>query len=568
MAGTDGERELLRQTVEDLLAEHCTPARVAAAAAGSGWDAGLWRALEETGLTLAGSPEEAGGSGGDLRAAADIAVAAGAAAAPVPLAETLAAGMLLARAGLAIPAGPLTVAVAGPGARLGSGVSLRRVPYGRLATTVAAGSGEDGDWLAITASAERARPGRNLAGEPRDEVGLDADAEVHDAPAGTAKAARRLLRLFRSLLIAGAAQRALDLTVTYVKEREQFGRALAKFPTVQQELARMAGEVALIGAATQAAVAAEGAPLAGEVVPAVVAAKAQASSGAGVVAAIAHQLHGAIGTTEEHRLRLTTTRLWSWRDEDGSEAECFAALGRAALGAATGAGSGASSGAGPGSGGLWPWLSGLAEQVDDRLGARVAGEELAAYDFHVGSPVPFGPFGVARLDEQHQLAIRADQFPELIPGVRVVEGAHDHRGQVHGDDLAQHADLDGQGTVPGPLQDQVVEPLRGLRPGVRVAEVLVALHQADQVLDAGVQVVQILLAAPGREQARRGRLGRHARLVHVGDRRPAHLEQQSDVPGRHGDVRGHHPRPAAGAAADADQGFGLQDPERLAQRRP
>jgi acyl-CoA dehydrogenase len=29
------------------------------------------------------------------------------------------------------------------------------------------------------------------------------------------------------------------------------------------------------------------------------------------VAAIAHQLHGAIGTTEEHRLRLTTTRLWS-----------------------------------------------------------------------------------------------------------------------------------------------------------------------------------------------------------------------------------------------------------------
>ena len=270
MAGTDGERELLRQTVEDLLAEHCTPARVAAAAAGSGWDAGLWRALEETGLTLAGSPEEAGGSGGDLRAAADIAVAAGAAAAPVPLAETLAAGMLLARAGLAIPAGPLTVAVAsGRRAGPGSGVSLRRVPYGRLATTVAAGSrevggsggtagdGGDGDWLAVIAPTERVRPGRNLAGEPRDDVEPALDVEVRDAPTGTADYARRLLRLFRSLLIAGAAQRALELTVTYVKEREQFGRPLAKFPTVQAELARMAGEVALIGAATQAAVAAE-----------------------------------------------------------------------------------------------------------------------------------------------------------------------------------------------------------------------------------------------------------------------------------------------------------------------
>jgi acyl-CoA dehydrogenase len=379
MTAADGERELLRRTVDELLARHCTPARVAAAAAGSGWDAGLWQALEETGLTLAGSPQEVGGSGGDLWAAADIAVAAGAAAAPVPLAETLAAGMLLGRAGLAIPSGPLTVAVA-------SGPGLRRVPYGRLATTVAAesaasgGSGWDGDWLAVIAPADRGGTGRggtgrggtgrggtgrNLAGEPRDEVIFGGDAEVHDVPAGTADYARRLLRLFRSLLIAGAAQRALDLTVTYVQEREQFGRRLARFPTVQQELARMAGEVALIGAATQAAVAAEelavrdlaaggpasaGKPGAGEGVSAVVAAKAQASSGAGVVAAIAHQLHGAIGTTEEHRLRLTTTRLWSWRDEDGSEAECFAELGRAALAAATGAGAGA--------GGLWPWLSG------------------------------------------------------------------------------------------------------------------------------------------------------------------------------------------------------------------
>jgi acyl-CoA dehydrogenase len=369
MTAADGERELLWRTVDELLARHCTPARVAAAAAGSGWDAGLWQALEETGLTLAGSPEKAGGSGGDVLAAADIAVAAGAAAAPVPLAETLAAGMLLGRAGLAIPSGPLTVAVTS-GPDPGSGAGLRRVPYGRLATTVIAGSGGSGgsdwvgDWLAVIAPAGpggtgrgrtgRGGTGRNLAGEPRDEVIFGGDAEVHRVPAGTADYARRLLRLFRSLLIAGAAQRALDLTVTYVQEREQFGRPLARFPTVQQELARMAGEVALIVAATQAAVAA-GLPGADEGVSAVVAAKAQASSCAGVVAAIAHQLHGAIGTTQEHRLRLTTTRLWSWRDEDGSEAECFAELGRAALAAVTGAGTGA--GAGAGASGLWPWLS-------------------------------------------------------------------------------------------------------------------------------------------------------------------------------------------------------------------
>ncbi len=344
------ERELLRATVRDLLAEHCTAERVAAAP-GPGWDAVLWQALESTGLTLAGSPEEAGGSGGDLAAAADIAVAAGAAAAPVPLAETLAAAMVLARAGLEIPAGPLTLAVAAdPAAR------LRRVPYGRLATVVAVGSGAGGsgaggsgaggDWVRVIVRAAGVTPGRNLAGEPRDEVEAGAGTEIRLVAAGLADYARGLLRLFRSVLIAGAAQRALDLTVAYVNEREQFGRPLARFATVQQEIARMAGEVALISAATQAAVAAgPGGPGDGAL-SAVLAAKAQASHGAGTVAAIAHQLHGAIGTTEEHRLRLTTTRLWSWRDEDGPAAECFAELGRAALGAA-----------GHG-GGLWPWLTG------------------------------------------------------------------------------------------------------------------------------------------------------------------------------------------------------------------
>ncbi|HEY2261638.1 MAG TPA: acyl-CoA dehydrogenase family protein [Streptosporangiaceae bacterium] len=383
------EQELLRATVADLLNEHCTAERVAAAS-GDSWDAArwqtLWQALESTGLTLVGTPEEAGGSGGDLAAAADIAVAAGAAAAPVPLAETLAAGMVLARAGVDIPSGPLTLAVAAD-----PDVALRRVPYGRWGTTVAVGldrddtdpdtgapdsgapvfgtrvlgtgvvgTGGGGEWLAVASRPARVQAGRNLAGEPRDEVELGAEAEFRPVPAGTADYTRSLLRLFRSLLIAGAAQRALDLTVAYVNEREQFGRPLARFPVVQQEIARMAGEVALITAATQAAIAAGPdagtgagtgggtgtATAGGGAMSAVLAAKAQASHGAGTVAAIAHQLHGAIGTTEEHRLRLTTTRLWSWRDEDGPAAECFTELGRAALGAAHRGG------------GLWPWLTG------------------------------------------------------------------------------------------------------------------------------------------------------------------------------------------------------------------
>ena len=73
-------------------------------------------------------------------------------------------------------------------------------------------------------------------------------------------------------------------------------------------------------------------------------AKARASEAAGVVARIAHQVHGAIGFTREHDLRLATTRLWAWRDEDGSEAQWQAVIGAAALAA--------------GPEGLWPLVTG------------------------------------------------------------------------------------------------------------------------------------------------------------------------------------------------------------------
>jgi acyl-CoA dehydrogenase len=51
------------------------------------------------------------------------------------------------------------------------------------------------------------------------------------------------------------------------------------------------------------------------------------------VARTAHQVHGALGFTREHDLRRWTTRLWAWRDEDGSDAQWQAELGRRVLAA-------------------------------------------------------------------------------------------------------------------------------------------------------------------------------------------------------------------------------------------
>lgn len=51
----------------------------------------------------------------------------------------------------------------------------------------------------------------------------------------------------------------------------------------------------------------------------VAAAKAEASVLAIEIAKAGHQLHGAIGSTEEHSLGRYTKRLWSWRQEYGNE---------------------------------------------------------------------------------------------------------------------------------------------------------------------------------------------------------------------------------------------------------
>src|SRR6202142_502189 len=82
------------------------------------WKEQLWRALSDAGLTLAWGPEKQGGAGASLADGFAILGAAGRYALPVPLAETLIAGWLLARAGIASPAGRMTAAPTRPRDRI------------------------------------------------------------------------------------------------------------------------------------------------------------------------------------------------------------------------------------------------------------------------------------------------------------------------------------------------------------------------------------------------------------------------------------------------------------------
>jgi acyl-CoA dehydrogenase len=280
-----------------------------------------WPALEEAGLTLLGVPEEAGGSGGSPHAAAVVLRESGRAGAAVPLAEAQLAGWLLAGAGLPVPPGPLTVAAT-------AGGLPTRVPWGRSATVVVLA----GERRVLLLAAERqVREGHNVAGEPRDEVRAEVAAEG-SAPRPCAAEFALRYALARAVQLAGAAEQALALSVRYTGEREQFGRPLGRFQAVQQALAELAGEVATMRAAADAALgqcaAGFGTPAAAV---AVAAAKTVTGQGAGVVARIAHQLHGAIGFTDEHPLHRVTTCLWAWREEAGTDAAWAESLGRRLL---------------------------------------------------------------------------------------------------------------------------------------------------------------------------------------------------------------------------------------------
>jgi alkylation response protein AidB-like acyl-CoA dehydrogenase len=309
--------------------------------------AATWRALEDHGLTRAWVPEAAGGAGASLADGFAILTLAGGVALDVPLAETLLGGWLVAAAGLAVPEGMLApVGSGGDGGGGGAGEAVGLDAEGRLTGQGAAVPfAREVDRLAVlgqrptgeafVAVVERAaceiRPRDNVAGEPRDTV-------VFDGVAPSALAAAdgdlrdRLLAMgavARACQMAGALQAILARAVGYAGERVAFDRPIARFQAIQHALARLAGEtaIALAVSGSAADALAEALTERGEAVAhdadgiflEVASAKIRVGEAAAAGAAIAHQVHGAIGFSIEHPLHLFTRRLWAWRDDFGSE---------------------------------------------------------------------------------------------------------------------------------------------------------------------------------------------------------------------------------------------------------
>ena len=346
-------RHDLLQTVDRVFDEFC-PKPVRESAEAGEWPTALWRALEAVGLDRAALPEAAGGSGLDFEDAMAVLRRSAYHAAPVPLAETMLAGRLLAAAGLEVPQGALTVAPVRASDRLelvhrlaGTTVvgAAQRVPWGNLCAHAAVAGELDGkDVVGLVATAGAVvSVDKNLAGEPRAWLRFEHARLLALAPLeGALARVEAEGALCRSVQMAGALERTLEYSLQYANERLQFGRPIAKFQAIQHMLAQLAGQVAAASAAADAAV--EASRLAPDDFSIAVA-KARTGEAAGKGAEIAHQVHGAMGYTREHNLHYSTRRLWSWRDEFGNESYWQTRLGRVV--------------AAQGADALWPMLSGI-----------------------------------------------------------------------------------------------------------------------------------------------------------------------------------------------------------------
>ena len=330
----DGADNIIVDTATRIFQDLCEPNTVNEAEKGV-WPKALWDALEESGLPLTWVPEELGGAGAALADGFAVLRVAGRYAAPVPLAETLMAGWLLARAGVAVPPGPLTIApvhadghitVTGDGALSGR---ARAVPFARNAGYIAvlAHRGRETPVARAAAAGLPISQSTSLAGESRDDVSFDGVVPETIRPAPVDQdalvsfgAAVRLQQM------AGALEKILEQSVQYALDRSQFGRPIAKFQAVQHNLATLADEVAAASAAADAA--AEACALPDIALSEIAIAKVRGGEAAGTGAAIAHQVHGAMGFTYEHSLHHATRRLWSWREEFGNEAVWAQRLGR------------------------------------------------------------------------------------------------------------------------------------------------------------------------------------------------------------------------------------------------
>src|SRR5271163_4766889 len=236
-----GEQRQLVDSFAALYVRESTSQRVRAAEP-SGFDARLWKTLQENGVVHMAVDEAAGGWGASELELALIAEPFGRAVASAPVIEAQVAARLLAQCGQP-GTEPLAKALAGDALvtfmpRLGHGQRLSLVPAAAVADAVVALADER--LVLVPLSDGNRRRVENLASMPLADIDIGGHVVVLVEGAEACRLFSEALDLWLSLTamaLVGAAQKAVELGVEYAKQRHAFGTAIGTFQAVSHPLA-------------------------------------------------------------------------------------------------------------------------------------------------------------------------------------------------------------------------------------------------------------------------------------------------------------------------------------------
>jgi len=328
------EQQAIRSTAHDFLASRFKSERIREIAAGeSGFDEAGWKEMAELGWAGLALPEEWGGQGLGTVELAVLFEEMGYALAPSPLLSNTIAGLALAVGGSdeqkerwlrplaegSLRGAPALIDADGPAEPMKFSMSAADVLSGTKTLVLDAGSADF--FLVATADG-----GRHIVEKGAEGVTVTAEESIDPT--------RRLFSIrfdgvrpeatldgggedyhpvFHRACVAlaaestGIAQRALEMSVAYAKDRQQFGRPIGAYQAVSHRCAQMLLETensrsAVYGAAWAADAEPESLPLAAST------AKAYASDAGWRVPDMAIQVHGGIGFTWEHDLHFFLKR--------------------------------------------------------------------------------------------------------------------------------------------------------------------------------------------------------------------------------------------------------------------
>jgi alkylation response protein AidB-like acyl-CoA dehydrogenase len=295
---TDDQRDIQR-TARELLADRARPERVREHAEAGSTDTDLWRELCELGWPGIAIAEDHGGQGLGAIELSLLCEEMGRSLAPVPFLPTVLAATVIEHAGSAAQAAAWLPQLAS-----GETIGALGTTSDGVAELVVGGTDAgvfvlvDEDGGARLLASEQADVTPVAAIDPTRSTARVAGADdAQPLEGGAAAAVDRALVAVCSELV-GVCDRALEMTVAYVKDRKQFGVPVGSYQAVSHRCAQMLLDTEKArSTAAFAAWAADDEP--SSLAEAAAMAKAAASDAGREVTASAIQAHGGIGFTWE-----------------------------------------------------------------------------------------------------------------------------------------------------------------------------------------------------------------------------------------------------------------------------